>query len=74
MNISGARHELPRAHGALVGERNAGGVAALDDDAGDVRLRLVGAAGGDERLHQAARQIERAALAELVAGLQVKRG
>ena len=46
--------------------------AVLDHDAVDVDLRLEGAAGGDEGLHQAARQIERAALAELVAALQIE--
>ncbi len=47
--------------------------AALDHDA--CRSSTCGwkrAAGGDEGLHQPARQIERAALAELVAGLQIE--
>jgi hypothetical protein len=72
VHVDGARHELPGAHGTPVGERYARGAAALDHDALDLRLRLVGAAGGDKGLHQPARQIERAALAELVAGLQVE--
>ena len=35
-------------------------------------LRLIAAAGGDEGLHQPAREIERAALAELVAALEIE--
>ena len=64
--------ELPGPHGAAVVELDAGGLAVLDDDAVDAHLRLVAAAGGDEGLHQPARQIERAALAELIAALQIE--
>ena len=64
--------ELARPHGAAVVEFDAGGLAVLDDDFVDAHLRLVAAAGGDEGLHQPARQIERAALAELVAAFQIE--
>ena len=63
---------LPALHGAAVVERDAGGAAAFDHDAIDAGLRQIAAAGGDERLHQAAGEIERAAPAELIAALQVE--
>ena len=72
VHIERARHELPGAHRAAVGERDAAGAAALHEDAVDRDLRLVAAAGRDEGLHQAARQVERAALAELIAAFEVE--
>src|SRR5258705_9321791 len=71
VHIDGARHELIRTHAAPVGKLDAGCAATLDQNALDMRLRRKAAAGRDKGLHQAARQIERAALAELIAGLQV---
>ncbi len=53
-------------------ERYAGGAAALYHHLVDRHLRLERAAGGDEGFHQSARQVERTALTELVAGLQVE--
>ena len=67
-----AGNELPRPHGLAVGEHDAAGAAALDQDAVDRDLRLERAARGDEGFHQAARQIERAALAELIAGVEIE--
>ena len=72
VHVDGRGDELARAHGAAVGKFNAGRLAALDHDAVDVDLRLIRAAGGDELFHQAAREIEGAALAELVAALEVE--
>ena len=72
MHVEGRGDELGRADGAAVGQRDAGRLAAFDDDAVDSDLWLKRAAGGDETFHQSARQIERAALAELIAALQVE--
>ena len=72
VNVQRARHELAGAHGAPIGELDAAGLAVLHDDILHIDLRLVDAARRDEGLHEAARQIERAALAQLVAALQIK--
>ena len=44
----------------------------FEHDAADVDLRLEGSASGDEGFHQAARQIERTALTELIARLEIE--
>src|SRR5215469_1428725 len=59
-------------HRAAVRERNSGRLPAFDKNAIDRDLRLVMPARSNERLHQAARQIERAALAELVTGFEIE--
>ena len=58
VHVERGSDELPGAHGAAVGQFDPGGAAVLDDDAVDIHLRLESAAGGDEGLHQSARQIE----------------
>src|SRR3974390_1012872 len=65
-------YELPRAHGSPVGQGYARRFAVLDDDTIDVDLRLERPAGGNKSFHQPARQIERTALAELVAAFQIE--
>ena len=62
MHIYGRGDEAAGAHRAPIGQRDAAGTAALDENALDRHLRDEGAAGRDERFHQSARQIERAAL------------
>ena len=65
--------ELPGAHGAAVGQRDAGRLAAFDHDAVDLDLRLRSVPPAAMKVSiSAARQVERAALAELVAALQVE--
>ena len=73
MHIERARDELPRTNRAAVVQHDAGGLAAFDHDAIEFDLRLKSSARRDESLHQSARQIERAALAELIAALQIER-
>ena len=58
VHVEGGSDELSGAHGTAVGQFDPGGAAILDDDVVDIDLRLESAAGGDEGLHQAARQIE----------------
>jgi hypothetical protein len=72
VNVQCARDELAGAHGAPIRQFDAAGLAAFHDDVLHIHLRLVDAARRDEGLHEAARQIERAALAQLVAALQIK--
>jgi hypothetical protein len=72
MHIERARHKPSGAHNPPVDKRDARGAAAFDDDAIDIDLRLVGAARRDEGLHQTTSQVERAALAELIAAVQVE--
>ncbi len=56
-------HELPGAHGPSISQFDACRASGFDDNTVDVHLRCKRAAGGYEGFHQAARQIERAALA-----------
>ena len=72
MHVDGAGHELPRAYRPAVGKHDAAGAAAFDQDAVDRYLRRKRSAGANERLHQAAGQIERAALAELITGFEIE--
>src|SRR5260370_17460657 len=72
MHVQRAGYELPGAHGASVLESYSGRLAALDHDAVELDLRREPPAGPDECLHQAARQVGRAALPELLAPLQTK--
>src|SRR3954471_10879155 len=67
VHIDSARHEGTRTYAVAIGKLDAGRATAFDQNARDMCLRHEGAARGDERFHQAARQIERAALAELIA-------
>src|SRR5262252_6622109 len=71
MHIERAGDELGP-HRAAVRERDSGRLPAFDNNAIDRDLRLVMPTRSNERLHQAARQIERAALAELVAGFEIE--
>src|SRR5262249_40866004 len=57
---------------AAVSQPDSSRLPAFDNNAIDRDLRLVMPARGNERLHQATRQIERAALAELVAGFEIE--
>ena len=57
---------------SAVGEHDAARASAFDQDAVDGDLRRKRSARGDESLHQAAREIERAALTELVAGFEIE--
>ena len=72
MHVERGGDELPRAHRATVVERDAGRLAVLDDDPVDADLWLISAAGGDEFLHQSAREIKRSALAKLVAAIEIE--
>jgi hypothetical protein len=72
VHVQRAGDELPGAHGASVLESYSSRLASLDHDAFELDLRCEPPAGRDECLHQAARQVGRAALAELVAALQVE--
>ena len=72
MHVERRGDKLFRTHGAAVSQLNAGCPAVLDDNAADIDLRLERAAGGNEGLHQSARQVEGTALTELVAALQVE--
>src|SRR5260370_36115117 len=72
MHVQRAGYELPGAHGASVLESYSGRLAALDHDAAELDLRREPPTARDECLHQAARQVGRAALAELVAALQIE--
>src|SRR4029079_18272440 len=71
-DVHGAGDELPGPHRAAVLQRDAGRLAALDDDAVKLDLRRKAPAGRDESLGQRAGEVGRAALAELVAALEVK--
>jgi hypothetical protein len=66
VHIERAGHEA-RPHRPSVRQHDAAGRAAFDQNALDRDLRLITAACRDESFHQAARQIERAALTELIA-------
>src|SRR5207253_358356 len=59
-------------HGAAVLQRDTRGLAAFNDDAVELDLGGETPARRDEGLEQGPRQIARAALAELVAALQVE--
>src|SRR5262245_26995453 len=72
MHVKRRSHELPGAYGSAIVQLDAGRFAVLDHDAVDIDLRLESAACGDERLDQAPCEIERAALAQLVAALEIK--
>ena len=72
MHVERGSDEALRPHGAAVGEDNAAGAAAFDQNAVDRHLRRERAAGGNECFHQPARQIERSALAELVTGVEIE--
>jgi hypothetical protein len=58
MYIDGGGDELPRTHGAAICQFDTGRFVVLDNDARDIDLRLERAAGGDEGLHETAREIE----------------
>src|SRR4029078_7935458 len=72
VHVKRGSHELRGPNRLAADQLDAGGAPVLDEDAIDVHLRLEGASGGDEGFHQAARQIERSALAKLIAALQVE--
>src|SRR5262245_40529081 len=72
MHVESRGDELSCPHRASVRQRNSGRLAALDQDPVDIDLRLVSPAGRYERLHETARQVERPALAELIAALQIE--
>ena len=52
VHVEGRGDELPGPHGAAVLQRDAGRLAALDDDAVELDLRRKAPAGGDEGLEQ----------------------
>src|SRR4029453_6365093 len=69
---NGQSYELPGAYGSGFAQLDTGRFAILDHDAVDIDLRLESAACGDEHLHQSPCEVERAALAQLVAALEIK--
>ena len=71
MHIERAGDELG-AHRTAIRERDPIRVPAFDNNAIDPDLRLVAAARRNKSLHQAARQIERATLAELVTAFEIE--
>src|SRR6516165_11882850 len=71
MHVERAGDELGP-HRAAVSQRDPGRLPAFDKNAIDRDLRLVMPTRSNEPLHEAARKIERAALAELVAGFEVE--
>src|SRR5215470_7686600 len=58
MDIERRGDELARSHGAAIGQFDAGRAAILDNNAVNINLGLKSTAGGDERFHQSAREIE----------------
>src|SRR5260370_19003482 len=72
MHVQRAGAELPGAPGASVLDSYSGRLAALDHDPVELDLWREPPPGPDECLHRAPRQVGRAALAELVAALQIE--